>query len=93
MIWECSTKDDVISLWEEAGKPLDADILVDLEEVDADLMAEGLNRNFVILDAQCRICNYKSLIICPAICDLDNLECENCENKTMQERNIPEWEK
>ncbi len=92
MIWECSTKNDIIDLFKEAKKPLDKEILLDLAKVDNDLKSDGLDRSFVLLDGQCRICNHKQLLICPAVCDLDNLECANCENMTVQERDIPEWE-
>lgn len=92
MIWNCPTKDDVISLYEKAGMPLDAGLLDDLETVDNDLIRDSLSQSFVVIDSQCRICNYKQVSILPEIADCDNFECANCGNMAMQEREIPEWE-
>jgi len=92
MIWHCPAKEDVIAIFKEANMPLCEDDVSALEEVVADLEKDGLSRRFVIMDAQCRICNYKELAIVPEVVDLDNLQCFNCESMAVQEREVPEWE-
>jgi hypothetical protein len=34
--------------------------------------------------AECRICSNKQTFIAPCICDLDNLECDNCGNMSAE---------
>ena len=91
MIWHCPTKNDVIALYEEAEQPLDEDMVESLAFVDKQLAHEK-SKAFVVIDGQCRICNFKQVCIAPEICDYDNLECGNCGQSTVQEREIPEWE-
>ncbi len=91
MIWHCLTKNDVIALYEEAEQPLDEEMLECLTVVEKQLVSEEV-KSFVVIDSQCRICNYKQVCIAPEICDYDNLECGNCGQSTVQEREIPEWE-
>ncbi len=91
MIWYCSTKNDVIALYKEAKQPLDEDMVENLTIVEKQLVREEV-KGFVVIDSQCRICNYKQVSIVPEICDCDNLECANCGQSTVQEREIPEWE-
>ncbi len=93
MIFYCGTKDDVIRLYKKAEFPLDDNVVTDLGAVELQLQEAGLSEAFVIVDSQCRICNYRLVLIVPEICNLDNLECANCKNMTVQEREIPEWEK
>ena len=88
----CGVKKDIVSAFVEAGKPLDEDTIADFEEVEEQLRGLKIDLNFVVLAGQCRICNYRETIIVPAIVDLDNMECRNCENMTMQEREDLEWE-
>ena len=92
MKFYCGTKEDVIRLYKKAEILLDEDVITDLEDVESQLQKDGLNSAFVIVDSQCRICNYRLVLIVPEICNLDNLECANCKNMTVQEREIPEWE-
>lgn len=63
-----------------------------VNEVAEELKKEGFSDEWIMFLGQCRICNYEENIICPAYNDLDNQECGNCGNKTMQEKEIPEWE-
>ena len=86
MIAEHLTKNQIIEIYKEAGKPLAANTIADLMEID------DKGYGFTMLDSQCRICNYKSIIICPSCCDLDNLECGNCGNFTAGERELKDWE-
>ena len=83
----------VIGIYEESGRPLDKDLLDELESVDAELTTLGKSHEFVIMEVECRICTYRQTAIVPAIVDLDNLECFNCENMTSQEYEPKEWEK
>lgn len=92
MIIDCSTKVDVIQLFANVGSPLSFDSVKALYDTDAELVQEGLDRSFVVMAGQCRVCNYKSIDICPSICDIDNLECDNCGNMAVQEREPLEWE-
>lgn len=92
MILESGTKEDVIEIYKEAGIPLSHVIKEDLDYVEEDLKNRSLPVVFAIIDCQCRICSHHFVGIIPAIADLDNMECENCGNMTMQERDIPEWE-
>ncbi len=88
----CPSKEELIGAYNDAGMPFSNDNLAALNEVDAELKEQGLDRRFAVFAGQCRICNYEQTVICPAINDTDNQECWNCGNMTMQERDIPEWE-
>ena len=83
---------DMIGCWDKAGRPLDDDILSDIKSIGADMKRLGMDDNWLVFEGQCRICNFRQNIICPAQNDIDNQECENCGNMTMMEREIPEWE-
>ncbi len=83
---------DMISCWDEAGRPLDASVLADIESTAYEMQWMGLDDKWLVFDGQCRICNFVQTIICPAENDIDNQECYNCGNMTMAEREIPEWE-
>lgn len=87
----CKNAQDVCELFKEAKKPLNDLLKADITEVAEDLNREKLDEGFVVVLSKCRICNYESTNICPAIVDLDNLECGNCGNMTMQEKDEPEW--
>ena len=83
---------DMISCWDEAGRPLDSDTLADIEETAYEMEWMGLEDRWLVFEGQCRICNFVQNIICPAENDIDNQECGNCGNMTMAEREIFEWE-
>lgn len=76
---------DVIDVYREAGRPLDEDLIADLNYVVQQLADEGLESSFAILKTKCRVCNYEMVIIVPVIADLENLECANCENMSVME--------
>ena len=84
-------KDAVIEAYKEAERPLTQKLIDSLDEVDSELVAEGLSREIAIIELQCRICSYKQTALVPAIADLDNLECGNCGNMTAQEAEPKEW--
>lgn len=83
---------DMISCWDEAGRPLCKDTVTGIEQVQADMDKNGLGSEWLVFVGQCRICNAIQNVICPATNDLDNQECHNCGDMTMQDREIPEWE-
>ncbi len=87
-----ATHDDMISCWDEAGRPLDGDTLIAIESTVDEMKRMGLADNWLVFEGQCRICNFRQNIICPAENDIDNQECGNCGNMTMMERDVPEWE-
>ncbi len=88
----CSTKNDIISAFDDAGRPLDAETKSDLDETEEILRHSGVNLEFAVFPGKCRICNDEQGIIAPVIADLDNLECINCGNMTVQEKEDLEWE-
>ncbi len=90
MIYQ-GTKENIVAIFTEAGRSLDAETKADLVEVETELRDNELSLDFIIMLGKCRICNHECTIITPAIVDLDNLECGNCEHMTMQEKEEPEW--
>lgn len=42
---------------------------------------------WAVVNGKCRICNHKQVVVAPVYdtCDLDNLECSNCENMAVEE--------
>ena len=83
---------DMISCWDEAGRPLGSDTLAAIKETADDMKQLGIEDVWLVFEGQCRICNFRQNIICPAENDIDNQECGNCGNMTMMEREVPEWE-
>ena len=67
-------------------------MLDDLVNVAADPRAEHCQ--WAVFVAVCRICSFEELVIVPFLpeADLDNLECTNCENDTMMEKELEEWQ-
>lgn len=84
-------KQSVIDIYKEAGRPLDGELLQSIEEVDAELSDLHCDHRFVILELQCRVCGHECVGIVPMVADLDNLECDVCENMSSQEKDSPEW--
>lgn len=87
-----TSHEDMMSCWDEAGKPLGSDTVAAIKEVADDMKRMGIKDDWIVFDGQCRICNFRQNIICPASNDIDNQECENCGNMTVMERDIPDWE-
>ena len=87
-----TSRQDMVSCWGEAGRPLDEDTLSAIEQTAGDMQRLGLDDDWLVFEGQCRICNFRQNIICPAENDIDNQECGNCANMTMMEREVPEWE-
>lgn len=84
--------EDVIGAYEDAGRPLDSDAVDAIEAVAIQLEMFGEEDTWLVFEGKCQICNYMETTICPACNDIDNQECHNCGNDTMQVREIPEWE-
>ena len=87
----CTDFNDVIDLFNEAERPLSEPMINALVDIDLDLEANNLDRGWVVLETQCRICNHTSMDIAPSVADLDSLECDNCGNFTAQEKDELEW--
>lgn len=83
---EFMSRNDMISCWDEAGRPLDSDTLADIAETAYEMDWMGIEDKWLVFEGQCRICNHVENIICPAGNDIDNQECGNCGNMTMAER-------
>lgn len=83
---------DMISCWVEAGRPLCRETVDVINSVAAELESLGMDDEWLVFEAKCRICNFEQTIICPATNDIYNQECENCGAMTMQVKEIPEWE-
>ncbi|KKL12644.1 hypothetical protein LCGC14_2533710 [marine sediment metagenome] len=64
----------------------------DISELKSELAKVDEGTGWLVQISKCRICNEESLDIMPVGADSDNLECHNCGNMTMQEKEIPEWE-
>ena len=88
---EFDTCTDMVSCWDEVGRPLDSDTLIAIEKTADEMKRMGLEDRWLVFEGQCRICNFVQNIICPAENDIDNQECGNCGAMTMAEREIPEW--
>lgn len=86
------TWQDVALAHEEAGRPLAQDVLDDLFDVAADPRAKDCQ--WAVFVAVCRICMHEELVIVPFLpeADLDDLECLNCNNDTMMEKELEEWQ-
>ncbi len=83
---------DMISCWDEAGRPLCKDTVDAIESTSKELVVSGDKDEWLVFLGKCRICNFEQNIICPAVNDIDNQECNNCSNMTMQVKEILEWE-
>jgi len=90
-------KREVIQFFKEGDQDLSEESLKVLNETELDLTNEGLPPDFAVFTGFCRICGHTSLIICPSMADLDNLECGNCGNFTVQptdnEEELEEFQK
>jgi len=89
---EFTSHSDMISCWAEAGRPLDTDTLTAVKDTAEAMRRMGLEDRWIVFEGQCRICNFRQNIICPAGNDIDNQECGNCDNMTMAVREMPDWE-
>ena len=90
----CKNKEDVIALFNEANKPLDEGALQSLEKISQELAEQNLPPEWVVIELECRVCGWKDLGIMPKVNNLENVECLNCDNSTMQESDEPEfWQK
>ncbi len=83
---------DMMSCWNEAGRPLCDDTVTAIKNTAVEMKRIGVDDNWLVFEGQCRICNFRQNIICPADNDIDNQECGNCGNMAMMERETPEWE-
>ena len=63
----------------------------DITELVFTLQSVDIKTGWIIQLSKCRICSYEELDICPVGCDADNLECDNCNNMTMQGKELEEW--
>jgi len=87
------TWQDIEAAHIEAGVPLCPETIAELKEVAADPRAEGCQ--WAAFIAVCRICMQEEVVIVPFHgddADLENLECTNCDNYSMQERELEEWQ-
>lgn len=81
----------LISVHEEAGRPLRTDQVASLAEVSQELQALHLDERWVLADLRCRICGYEETALIPLVADLDDCECAHCGNMTADEKDEPEW--
>ena len=63
-----------------------------ISELEDALISVDEGTGWLVQISKCRICNYEELDIMPVGTDNNSLECANCGNKTMQEKEIPDWE-
>lgn len=80
-------EEEVIEAYKEIGRPLEPEIISDLDQVDAELRDMGTSREMIVVNLQCRICNHKQVAIAPIIV-VGNMECANCGNMTAQEKEV-----
>ncbi len=78
-----NTVSDVCQFMDGAGFDI-IELLVALQSVD-------LKTGWIIQLGKCRICAFEEFDICPVGCDVDNLECDNCSNMTIQGKESDEW--
>ena len=84
---------EIVSAHVEAGVPLCPESIAELKEVAADPRAKGCK--WAAFIAKCRICSNEEIVIVPFLgddADLENLECTYCDNYSMQERELEEWQ-
>jgi len=83
---------DIVDAHVEAGRPLDEESIDQLKCIAADPRAKGCQ--WAAFIAKCRICSHTELVIVPFVgdADLDNLECTYCDNDSMMERELEEWQ-
>ena len=80
----------LIEAWKLAGKPLSVHMTKSIISIAEDMKRLGLQDEWVIFPAQCRICNYIQNVICPAANDLDNQQCSECGEMTLMPQELPE---
>jgi len=81
---KCKNAKEVQQLYKEADLPLTELLIDDINEVEAELRLLGEPTTFYVMNLKCRICNHTQVAIVPGVCDMDNLECDNCNNMTAQ---------
>lgn len=83
---------NIVAAHKEVGKPLCPETIAELKEVAANPRAK--NCQWAVFVAECRICMVVEIVIIPFLpdADLDNIECTNCNNYSMQERELEEWQ-
>ena len=82
----CESSEQVAEIYNEAKMPLIEGLKDSLVEVERELVGRGLPTSFVIIHCLCRICSHVEVAIVPACANIDNLECANCGNMSMQEK-------
>jgi len=78
-----NTISDVCLFMDEADYDI-TELLVSLQSVDT-------KTGWIIQLSKCRICSQEEVSICPLDCDTSNLECDNCNNMTLQVKESEEW--
>ena len=78
-------KEAIISVYDVPIDGKDKVQIVCLREVEQKLRDGGLSTDFAMLEVKCRICGYTKGVILPAVADKENIECQNCGNKSCQE--------
>jgi len=83
---------DIEAAHKEAGRPLCPETIAELKEVAADPRAKDCQ--WAAFVAECRICMAVEIVIVPFLpdADLENIQCTNCDNDSMQERELEEWQ-
>lgn len=76
------TKDHVIQFFAEARVPLVQHMIDSMED----------NLDYAVFTSQCRVCGHRETTIAPTLNDLDNLECSNCGNMTVEPTGTEELE-
>jgi len=85
---------EIIDCYNEAGRPMDSDTIQLIKDTAKELVAKGFPGKWLVFQGECRICSFDhDLLICPAsVDDIENLECSNCGNMTVQPKEYNEWE-
>ena len=85
-----ANSDQVIAMFKETVKPLSPHMIASLDQIQTELIEAEIPTNFNVLIGKCRICNNEQITIIPSVADLDNMECGNCGNMTLQEKDDEE---
>jgi len=83
---QLSNVDEIIAMFKETVNPLSPHIIADLDQLQTELIEAEISTDFNVLIGKCRICGNEQITIIPSVADLDNMECGNCHNMTLQEK-------
>lgn len=84
---------EVIEAFKDADRELDQESIDMIKGVSQSLIFAEMPDHWAVFEGTCRICSYVRPVIVPMCNNIDNLECGNCHNMTVQEtEEREEWQ-